>query len=77
MSISLDASVNAMVGHSMAMSQNQVSSIAQVKLMKSATSSQEAAVLTLLNSAAGLQTYDQSGAMQTVAAVGQVINVTA
>lgn len=77
MSISLDAGVNAMVGQSMAMSQSQVSAVAQVKLLKSATSSQEAAVLTLLNSAAGLQTYDASGAMQTVASVGQVVNTTA
>ena len=77
MSISLDASVNAMVGQSMAMSQNQVSAVAQVKLAKDVHSSQEAAVLTLLSSAAGLQTYDSSGAMQSVAAVGQVINVTA
>jgi len=77
MSISMDASVNAMVGQSMAMSQNQVSAVAQVKLLKSATMSQEAAVLTLLSSAAGLQTYDASGAMQSVPALGQHINVTA
>ena len=77
MSISLDAGVNAMIGQSMAMSQNQVSAVAQVKLLKSATGSQEAAVLTLLNSAAGLQTYDSSGALQSVGAVGQVVNVTA
>lgn len=77
MSISLDSGVNALVQQSMAMSQSQVQAAAEVKLLKSVTNTQEAAVLTLLNSAAGLQTYDASGAMQAVPAVGTQVNVTA
>ena len=77
MSVSLDSSVNALVNQSMAMSQAQSVSAAQIKVAKSAMSSQEAAVLTLLNSAAGLQTYNAAGQMQSVPAVGSVVNVTA
>ena len=73
MSVSLDASVNGMVSQSMSMNQLAVQMAAQVKLAKSVHAMQESVVMTLISSA-GLTTYDQSGAMQTVVPPGQKVN---
>ena len=73
MSVSLDASVNAMVSQSQNMSQVAVQSAAQVALIKDVHAMQESAVMTLISSV-GLTTYDRSGALQTVAAVGQQVS---
>ena len=73
MSVSLDASINSMVGQSMAMDQLAVQMAAQVKLAKNVHEMQESAVMTLISSA-GLTTYDQSGALQTVAPSGLKVN---
>lgn len=74
MSLSLDPSVNSLVSQSMAMSQAQVQSVAQVKLAKSVDESLKSAVMTLISSA-GLQTYNAQGVMQVVPAVGARVNV--
>ncbi len=76
MSISLDPTVNSLVSQSMAMSQAQVQSAAQVKLAKSVDETLKSAVMTLISSA-GLQTYNAQGVMQTAPAVGVHVNVTA
>ena len=73
MSASLDSSVNSLVNQSMAMNQLAVQMAAQVQLAKDVHSMQESAVMTLISSA-GLTTYDRSGALQTVEAVGQQVN---
>ena len=76
MSVSLDSSVNAMVGQSQAMSQLAVQTAAQVKIAKDVYAMQENAVMTLISSA-GLTTYDSSGAIQTVTPPGQQVNTSA
>ena len=74
--ITMDASVNAMLGQSQAMSQVSVATIAQVKLAKGVNEMQKNAVMTLISSA-GLSTYSASGEMNVVPAKGQQVNTIA
>ena len=76
MSVTLDPAVNALVSQSMSMQSQQVSAAAQVKVVKGIQATQESVIMTLISSV-GLTTYDQSGSMQSVAAVGQQVNVQA
>ena len=69
MSVSLDASVNALVQQSMSMQSEQLASVQQVKLLKGAMETQEAAVMKLI-SAVGLETYNSAGQLSQVAATG-------
>jgi hypothetical protein len=55
------------------MSQVAVQAQAQIELVKDVHAMQESAVMTLISSV-GLTTYDQSGATQSVPAVGQRVN---
>ena len=75
MSITLDPSVNSLIGQAQAMQSSSVHLAAQVSLTKDIQSSQENAIMTLLGSAAGLSTYNAQGQMQTVSPVGTHINV--
>ena len=77
MSITVDPSINALVSQSQAMKTSSTHLAAQVSVVKQAQSSQEQAVMKLLESAAGLATYSAQGQMQTVAAVGTQVNVVA
>ena len=74
--ITMDASVNAMLGQSQAMSQVSVATIAQVKLAKGVNEMQKNAVMTLISSA-GLSTYSASGEMNVVPAKGLQVNTIA
>ena len=74
--ITMDASVNAMLGQSQAMSQVSLETIAQVKLAKGVNEMQKNAVMTLISSA-GLSTYSASGEMNVVPAKGQQVNTIA
>jgi len=76
MSLTLDPSINSLVSQSMALSQAQVQSVAQVKLAKTVDDTLKQQVLTLISSA-GLQTYNAQGVMQTTPAVGARVNVVA
>jgi|SaaInlStandDraft_2_1057019.scaffolds.fasta_scaffold554181_2 hypothetical protein len=69
MSVSLDSSVNALLGQSQAMSQIAMRSALQAQLVKGVHDLQESAVMTLISSV-GLTTYDQSGALKTSAPSG-------
>jgi hypothetical protein len=77
MSITLDASVNALIQQSQAMKTSSTHIKAQVSLVKQSQSSQEQAVMKLLDSAAGLMTYGAQGGVQSVPAVGTQVNVVA
>lgn len=72
MSITMDASVNAMLGQAQAMSQANLEAIAQVKLAKGVHEMQKSAVMTLISSA-GLTTYTAAGEMNVIPAKGQHI----
>ena len=72
MSVTMDASVNAMLGQAQSMSQVSVATIAQVKLAKGVNDMHKNAVMTLISSA-GLETYSRSGTMNIVPAKGQHI----
>jgi hypothetical protein len=68
--ITMDASVNAMLGQAQSMSQVSIETIAQVKLSKGVNEMHKNAVMTLISSA-GLSTYSRSGEMNVVPAKGQ------
>ena len=74
--ITMDASVNAMLGQAQAMSQVDLATIAQVKLVKGVNEMQKNAVMTLISSA-GLSTYSANGEMNVVPAKGQQVNTIA
>lgn len=76
MSITMDASVNAMLGQAQAMSQINVQTLAQVKLAKGVNEMQKNAVMTLISSA-GLATYNSAGEMSVVPAKGLKVNAIA
>ena len=76
MSVSLDSSVNALVGQSQAMAQSTLKASFGVQLLKSATEMQESAVMTLIDSA-GLATYNSSGQMQISTPAGAHVQVDA
>ena len=77
MSVTLDASVNALINQSQAMKTSSTHIAAQVSLVKQSQSTQEQAVMKLLDSAAGLMTYSAQGVAQSVPAVGTQVNVVA
>jgi hypothetical protein len=72
MSITMDASVNAMLGQAQAMSQVSVQTVAQVKLAKGVNEMQKNAVMTLISSA-GLETYSRTGNMNVVPQKGRYV----
>jgi hypothetical protein len=76
MSVTLDPAVNALISQSMSMQSQQVDAAIQIKAIKGAQEMQENVVMTLISSV-GLSTYDQNAQMQSVAGVGQVINIQA
>ena len=69
MSVTMDASVNAMLGQAQSMSQVSVQSLAQIKLAKGINETQKSAVMTLISSV-GLTTYNRSGEMSVVSPKG-------
>lgn len=73
MSVTLDAGVNGALGQSQAMSQIALQAALQVQLTKGVHEMQESAVMTLISSV-GLTTYDRSGQLNSVQAVGQTVN---
>ena len=77
MSLTLDASVNALVSQSQSMKTSSTHIAAQISLLKQSQGTQEQAVMKLLDSAAGLMTYSAQGQAQSVAAVGAHVNVVA
>jgi hypothetical protein len=74
--ITMDASVNAMLGQSQAMSQANLETVAQVKLAKGVNEMQKNAVMTLISSA-GLSTYSRAGEMTVVTPKGMQVNTIA
>ena len=72
MSVTMDASVNAMLGQSQAMSQVNVQTVAQIKLTKGVNDMHKDAVMTLISSA-GLETYSRSGTMNVVPQKGRYV----
>ena len=72
MSVTMDASVNAMLGQASSMSQVSVETIAQIKLAKGVNDMHKNTVMTLISSA-GLETYSRSGTMNVVPAKGQYV----
>ena len=65
MSVTLDSSINALIGQAHAMSSASSHTVAQIELSKDVYAMQESAIMALIGSA-GLTTYARSGAMQTV-----------
>ena len=76
MSVTMDASVNAMLGQAQSMSQVSVQSLAQIKLAKGINETQKNAVMTLISSV-GLTTYNSAGEMSVVPAKGLKVNTVA
>ena len=74
--ITMDASVNSMLGQAQTMSQVNLATIAQAKLAKGVNDMHESAVMTLISSA-GLSTYSANGEMTVVPVKGQHINTVA
>ena len=65
MSVTLDSSINSLIGQAHAMSSVSAQTVAQIELSKDVYAMQENAIMALIGSA-GLTTYSRSGAMQTV-----------